>query len=157
MGAETIAYIALAAGAVASIDAADKQRSASHRSQDAQRKIAEVQRASNAEEAAKERRQQIREERVRRARVIQSSVNTGTNASSGEEGALGSLSTQLGSNIGFNLGKQMFGTEISIFSQQDANARGDLNNAQLQAQLGQMLFSAGMGFSGGGGKAATTG
>lgn len=108
--------------------------------QAAQRASQSEQRAANAAESARERRMQLREERVRKARVMQAAVNTGTEDSSGELGALGALSTQLATNIGTNLGRIQTADNLSIFSQQRADAQGQLFNAQRKQQTGQFIF-----------------
>lgn len=45
--------------------------------------------------AASERRQLLREERIRRARLLQGAQNTGTSGSSGEAGASGAITTNI--------------------------------------------------------------
>ncbi len=131
----------LAASLAVGVTAQQEAKSGAAASRRAQSKIASEQRASNASEAMRERRQQVREERVRRARVLQSAENTGTSGSSGEAGAIGSLATQLSANIGTNLGKIQTADNISLFSQQQANAQGRIQDAQFQGQLAQTLFS----------------
>ena len=106
------------------------------------------QKASNAAQAAAERRQQIREERVKRARILQSSEGTGVSGSSGETGAIGSLSTQLGSNIGFNLGMLDRAGNISDFSQNAADAMTNMNLATIRGQNATNIFSIGTKLSG---------
>lgn len=103
---------------------------------DYQVKAGNEQRAANASAAAKERRQQIREERIRRATILQSSENSDVQGSSGESGALGSLSTQLGSNIGFNLGQMQSANNISIFQQKAADWQAI---GQIAQQAGSMF------------------
>lgn len=92
------------------------------------------QKAANAAQAAEEQRQKIREERIKRARIEQAAFNTGTNASSGEAGALGSLSTQLGVNLGSNSAAVNRANTISNLNQQAADAAG---NAQIASAVGQ--------------------
>jgi hypothetical protein len=103
--------------------------------------------AQRAAEAANEKRKLIREGRVKKARILQASENTGTGDSSGEFGALGGMSTQLGTNLGFNAGTLMRGRQ----------AAGDLASAFKSDQEGQKaaatgaiassIFSAAGGFS----------
>lgn len=114
-----------------------------------QKKAQNAQRASQAAQAAQERRQQIREERIKRARVLQSAENSGTSGSSGEFGAVSSLSTQLNSNIGFNLGQQALGNEITTANQK---ASDSLFESNISGQLGNKLldFSGDLFSSGGG-------
>lgn len=136
MAAISTVVIAGAALAGAAVSASNQReaRNEARRAARNQERARQEQRASNAARAAQERRQQIREERVRRARILQSAENTGTSGSSGEIGALGSLATQLGSNIGFNLGEQQRGENISIFSQAAANANFNAFQAQSRGQ-----------------------
>ena len=103
--------------------------------------------AQRAAEAANEKRKLIREERVKRARILQAGENTGTGESSGEFGALGGMATQLGNSLGFNAGTLMRGRQ----------AAGDLASAFKSDQEGQKaaatgaiamsIFSAAGGFS----------
>lgn len=125
MGLELLA----AAAFVTSVYSAKQNR-------DYQVKSGNEQRASNAAAAAKERRQQIREERIRRATILQSSENSDVQGSSGESGALGSLSTQLGSNIGFNLGQEQSANNISLFQQHAADWQAI---GQIAQQAGSMF------------------
>ncbi len=144
MGLGVAGLVALSAafvGGAVVLDSMEDGRRARSQAAQAQRDTQKVQRANNAQDAARERRQLIREERVKRARVMQAAENTGTSESSGQLGAIGGLATQLGSNLGFNLGKQEFGEQFSIFAQARANAEGDLASAQYQGQIGQMLVN----------------
>lgn len=135
-------------GTATSMEAREDQKAANIASREAQARIAAEQKAQNSTESARERRQQIREERVRRARIMQAAANTGTSESSGEFGALGGLATQLGSNIGMNLGKLQSATNLSIFGQELADAQGGMMNANNKSQFGQSLFSTGMSIGG---------
>jgi len=110
-------------------------------SADEQRKARGIQEAGNAQAASNERRQQIREERVRRAKIMQSAQNTGTAASSGEFGAVGGLSTTLSSNIGSNLGAIQRGQEISTLNQNAADLNLGAQFAGFEAQNQQSMFS----------------
>lgn len=115
------------------------------------RKIQGEQRAANAASAASERRSQIREERVRRGRIMQSSENTGADGSSGEFGALGSLSTTLNNNIGYNLGRVAAGERTSGYAQNSADFMGRARdfsvaaqNNMVDAQQSDQLFGIGL-------------
>lgn len=103
-------------------------------------------RAQKQAEAANERRRQIREERVRRARIVQASENTGTGQSSGEVGVLGGMATQLGSNLGFNAGTIMRANNISTFGQQAFDANQSTAKAQATGAIASSIFSAAGGF-----------
>lgn len=105
-----------------------------------QEKVRGEQAALNAQQAANERRQQIREERIRRARVLAAAEGTGTEGSSGALGSVAGFATQLGANIGTNLG-QLFGTgRINQYSQQAANFGTAAMNAQSNQAAAQNLM-----------------
>lgn len=96
--------------------------------------------ALSAQRAAQERRQQVREERVMRGKLLQASQSSGTVASSGEMGAQANLATQLGANIGFNLGQIQGANAISIFNQNAANFQTQANNAISKGQSQSSIF-----------------
>jgi hypothetical protein len=131
-------------------EAQDQSLSLQRKAQGEQEKIQGEQRAQNAAQAAAERRTQIREERVRRARIMQSSENTGVSGSSGEFGALGALGVNLATNVGTNAGRVAAGGRISEYAQ---NASGFMsaaqdkgvqaNNFMQDAAMGDQLFSLG--------------
>ena len=137
MGVETaiilggLAVGATAAQMSAAEDAEDKQYAAAQE----QKKARQEQDAANASQAAAEKRRQIREERVKRARVLQSATSTGTTGSSGETGAVAGLSTQLGANLGANLGTLQTAQNISIFSQTSADLMTQANALQADSQF----------------------
>jgi len=106
------------------------------------------QQAQNSAQAASERRQQLREERVRRGKLMQAGVNTGTAYSSGEAGAAGGLSTQLSSNLGSNLGAVQAATNISNNSQEAATIMGNAENAARSNNVQASIWS-GVGSLGG--------
>lgn len=122
-----------AVGAVVGIAGGIEQRSNAKRAAEssaaaAARNQAE-QKANAAGKAANERRQQIREERIKAARIMQAGENSGTAGSSTESGALGGLSTQLGTNLGYNAG------QVASAGRQSANAQeaADFNFASQEA------------------------
>lgn len=128
----TIGLASLALTAVSTIsqmDAQDDARSAQQAANEQQRIAQQEQKAAQSAQAAAERRQQIREERIKRARIMQSSENTGVTASSGAAGAAGSLSTQLASNLGFNIGQRQAGENISTANQNAADFLSSANNS----------------------------
>lgn len=144
-----IGGISLEQGMEARADAKD----ASNKAADEQRKIQGEQKAQNAAQAAAERRKQVREERVRRARILQSSTDTGVAGGSGEFGALGALGTNLATGIGSNLGAIAAGERTSGYAQNAADFMGQANSARSDAeQAGQLtglslsIFSASGGF-----------
>lgn len=148
MGAAVI--LAAASLAVTAYSAVEQNKAAKEQAA-AQKKVSEETTASNTARQMAERRQQIREERVKRARILASSEASGTTGSSGEIGAVGSLNTQLGSNVGSNQSAIQSGQRISVFQQQAADAQldgqqagalGSLANAAIG--VGGSIFSSGV-------------
>lgn len=126
---------------------ASEAASARGEAQDAASKAAErdrlargEQRAGNAQQAAMERRQQIREERVRRSKLLQASQNTGTSGSSGEIGAVGALSTSLSSNIGQNLGSLQRSETVSELAQQSSDFKSAAQSSLTDAANAESIF-----------------
>lgn len=77
--------------------------------------------ASQQNEAAASRRKAIREARIRRAMILQSSENTGSGSSSGALGAASVIGTNLGSNNAQSLGQTAAATGINARTQRAAN------------------------------------
>lgn len=119
---------------------AEEAKSAASRAQQEQSKISSEQRAQNAAQQAAERRAQIREERVRRGRIMQSAQGTGVMGSSAEAGALGTLGTNLNVNMGANAGKAAAGDRISAYAQNAATFMGQSQQAAYDAQQNSKLF-----------------
>lgn len=119
-----------------------------------QRKVQNEQKALNFQAQAQERRNQVREERVRRSKLLQASENSGTADSSGEYGAMGSLATQLSSNLGINAGRAQAGSNIGGYLQNAADfglaaqqASQSAQNADAIAGWAGSIFNASGGFS----------
>lgn len=136
------------AAAVSTIASVSAQKDAKGRARDAaasEDRARAEQKALAAGKAMNEQRQQIREERVRRARILQSAENTGVSESSGEAGAVGSLSTNLGTNLGFNAGALASAGRQGFFLQDAANssraAQNDLNRASNWQRAGSLAIS----------------
>lgn len=152
--------LAVASLAVSAVSASNQAGAQADAKKDAKRALAEQararseQQAENSAKAAQERRQQLREERIKKAKIIQSSENTGVSMSSGESGSVGSLNTQVGTNIGRNLGSLQTSENISQANQNAAdfmsssqNHMSDYNTWGLVGSLGQSVFSAAGGFN----------
>jgi len=126
-------------GTAASMQAAENMEDAQYAAAQEQKKVQREQTASNAAQAAAERR------RVARARVLQTGAATGTVGSSGELGAIGSLATQFSSNIGSNLGSLQTANNISIFSQTAADFNSQAGalgqQSQMYGQIASMALS----------------
>lgn len=84
-------------------------------------------------------RQQIREERIRRAQILQSSENTGVSGSSGALGATSALQTSLGSNLASASRQANAARAITGVQQEAADLR---ISAAETLQTGKLLSSA---------------
>lgn len=144
MGLELIIAAASAVTGVVSLvqgaEARSDARRDAKRAADEEKKIQAETKAQQAQRAAEERRAQIREERVRRARILAGAESSGASGSSGEFGALGALATNLGSNIGSNLGILAAGERTSGYAQAAADFRGSADNSLSKAQQSDQLF-----------------
>lgn len=144
----TLAIIGLgvtAAGMVMQNNAQNRAQRQSEQAANEQRQGRAVSAAQAAQQAGAERRQQIREERIKRAQIENSAELTGTSGSSAEIGATGGMATTLGSNLGTNTGARQAGQMITGFSQRaaDFNSAAQRSSGQA-AQWGQV---AGLGSS----------
>jgi hypothetical protein len=146
MGLDPITWAVIASAVVGTasyVDAKEargEQKASMQAQAKVQGQIQSEQKASNVAAAANERRQQIREARVRRSRVMQTSSNTGTTGSSGEVGALGSLSTGLSSNIGSNLGQIETANRVTELGQTAADFGTAANIAGVNVQDATSMF-----------------
>lgn len=144
MGIETaIAAVTLIGGVASAEKARSQQRSAARDERRARRE----QQAMQAAQAARERRQQVREERIRRGQILQASQTSGVAGSSGQIGATSSLSSQLGTNLGFNAGMIRGANRISAFGQSAADSMGRAQTWGQVSQFGMMGFQAVGGFN----------
>lgn len=145
LATSTIALIGLAvsaggliAGQAQARNSRDMQRQAASEADKARAEES----AQNTRTAAQERRQQIREERIKRAQIMNQAALTGTANSSGEVGALGGMSQELGSNMGMNQGSILRGQRIGGFLQNQADfmseAQTYANRSGTYKQLGQL-------------------
>jgi len=148
-----IGVLASVAGVVQQQQAQAEAKSDQKKAEAEQRKARDEQKAQQAAQSAQERRAQIREERVRRARIVQSSENTGVGTSSGSSGATGDLATTLGANLGYNIGQTAASGRISDLNQSAADfmssSQSHINTANNWGQvgsIGQSIFGAAGGF-----------
>jgi len=129
MGVEVAALVLTAYGTAKSIQAQDAAAS--------DRRKAAKQTAKQRELAAQEqRRQKAREERVRRAQIIQSAASTGTTGSSGELGAIGSIGTQFQAGAGFAANQAALGASASSYLQRASDRDTSAGMFGLVADLG---------------------
>lgn len=142
-----VSGIALAIAAVSAkigYDARQDAKEANRAAAAEQKKARGEVNAVNASKQAQEKRAAIREERVRRGKILQASANTGTSASSGALGAEGGLSTQLSSNLAINAGMAAAGQRIGVYEQNAADFNLAAQEAALQAQNADSIFSTSM-------------
>lgn len=154
--ATTLAWVGLAISAGSAAVSYTQQRKAgkdAERSAQEQRKARAEQSAMQTQQFQNERRQQLREERIRRAQIMNSAAQTGTAGGSGEMGALGALSTNLGANMGQNQSMLQSGQLITGFNQRAADfssmAQSHNNKASMWGNiggLGQNMFNQAGGF-----------
>jgi len=130
-----ISTIIAAAALTATVYSVTEQKKQAGKQADAQNKIRNEDIASNKAKQMAERRQQIREERIKRSRVLAASEASGTVGSSGEAGAIGSMNTQLGSNVGTNQSMIQSGQRVSVFAQDAASAQLAGQQAGMFGQL----------------------
>ncbi len=124
------AFAVAAVGTGYSIYAGERANKAQRRATRAQRRIADMQ-------AARQKREAIRSARISYANAQQAAANQGVSSSSGSEGGLSSISSQLQSNLSF-LDKGGFFSDL---------ASSELGRAQAfsnQAQLGGAIAGLGM-------------
>lgn len=136
-----VAAVVAVAATVASISAQQDAKEAAGKSAEEQRKARQEQAAEQARQQADEKRKMVREERVRRGRLLQASENTGTTGSSGELGALGSLSTQLSANTGANAGMKRTGEAITGYNQAAADFSFEAQQSMADARMFQDIGS----------------
>lgn len=107
-------------GAVASNNASNQAAAA----QTEANKVSAAQSTINSQEDV---RQKVREERIRRAQIISAATSQGSDASSGEGGAIGSLETNFGTLTSASQGQSNSNSFINRFNQEatDASERGN--------------------------------
>lgn len=112
-------------------------------------------------EARRERREQLREARLRRAQVLSAAANAGALGASTVESGLGGIQTQFGANIGRINVAQGFGQAISTQNEIAAAQQSEINRLEGRSnvvaaqgqifnsigQLGQSIFNTAGGFT----------
>jgi len=128
-----IALIAAAVGGTAA--GMEESRKSASQQKDANEQQMNAQKAADADM----RRQKFREERVKRAQILQFAEGTGASASSGVEGATSSLGTQVGSSVAFQFGQQQAAQDIGAKRQDAADSAF---KSQLFGTVGNLATSA---------------
>lgn len=134
MGVEVaIAVVSLATVAAGAYEQSRQAKSAAKDRKEAGR----VAQAEQAAQMNQSRRAQVREERVRRAQVLQSAQNTGVSQSSGELGATSALGSLIGGNLA-GMNRQ----------QNTASAIGNLGQSAADAEIKGATWGAVSGVAG---------
>lgn len=133
------AAVAFVAGTAITIDA-------NKASQRASKRAAETKTASQKNADAAALRQQAREARRERAKIVQISENLGTSGSSGEIGATGSISGQVASSFANVSSQQMAAAGITAEQNKAADANLKAGYGQVLSSVGSQAFSATGGF-----------
>lgn len=141
MGLTLAGYAYLASAAATAVQYKESGKAAAA-SKEAQQK----QEATEQVALAESRRQQIRQERVRRAEIMQRAETLGVGGASGEAGALGSLSTQTGASLAFQTGQGEAAKGISESLQKAADFKTSAANAGAAANLSSTIFTEAGGF-----------
>ena len=112
----TTALIFSAVGAIGSVVSQQKSYKAQRKAKRVQSRMADLQ-------AQRERQNQIREERIRRAQIEAGAEATGAGDTSSAIGSQGSLRTQLGANLSFINTTQQLGKQASGYLDQAAQSQ----------------------------------
>lgn len=106
-----------------------------------QKKAQEQQTATEQIKLAASRRQQIREERIRRAQILQKAETLGVGTGSGVSGATGALGTTTAANLGAQFGEGVAVSSINQNLQKAADFRTDAAGWQAASNLSLNIFS----------------
>jgi len=106
----------------------------------AQRETQNIQLGQSAVASKENRRQLMREERIRRARIMQGSENAGGAGSSGEAGAMGAITTNVGGQIAASSGESRANAGINQWQQKAL----DFDNKARQALAWGEVFQGGI-------------
>lgn len=135
--------VVAAAGTAASVVSGNQARAQSRHTADLQQQAQDATTAQNRQEQLEAQRQQIREARVRQARIENSAVNAGSNGSSGALGADSAIATNLSNNLGIQQGRVATADTLSNLGQLAANSNSDMQSDLAGVQLGQAFTSLG--------------
>ena len=129
--------------------AAKKQAKQLRIKEAAEREANRVDKKKNALKVQREKVASLREARIKRAQIVQSSVNAGAmyGGTSSATGATGSIASQYGQNTGMLNQFEGFGDRLSALSQQSADALSKYNRigAKQAAFAGMMKGIGGIG------------
>jgi len=91
--------------------------------------------------AARTRAATIREGRIKRAQILASATTQGAGGSSGVAGGVGSLQTQVATQVGGTFQAQAMGADISSHLEAAASAQSGAATAQAVSSIGSTIFS----------------
>ena len=145
MGIELIFGIAsLAVGVISGVNqmnsanetkkATDKAVKKEKEAVKAKKEVNKIQTAQQTITGLEERRQKIREERVRRAAMLSASEAVGGSGSSGESGAASALSTNLASLVGFQQGATKANQGMNKYEQKALDLGTESNSIMAMAR-----------------------
>ena len=136
------AYASAAIGAASTVYNVQQQKKAGAAQEEAQ----DISTAQQKSVDLANRRQQIREERIRRAQIEQAAANQGAGGSSGEAGAISAIGSQVGSNIASISQGQKAAEGIGNAMSAAAGSTQRAQVAQGVANLSGTIFQASGGF-----------
>jgi len=142
MGLETLALGSLGLSLGSTVASVLSGKEAAEEEQ----KAREQQAAGEKIQLAESRRQQIRQERVRRSQILQRAENLGVGKSSGETGAVGSLATQTAGALGFQFGQGKVAEAVTRSLSKASEASTDASTFAAVAGLSNTIFSQSGGF-----------
>lgn len=157
MGADPISITIAAVVAASTVNGIITQKGATEDAAKAQRKAASTAQNERMNRDLETKRQQLRQERVRRAQIQQSSQNTGVAASSGQIGAESAINTQVGQNISNITSEQQANLAIGYYQQKASDAQVRAQSGQQFTQLAMTGLSLYSGFGAAGAAAANPG
>jgi hypothetical protein len=119
-----------------------------YKSQQASEEAARERKRASAKQTAREkiklaasRRQQIREERIRRAQILQRAESLGVGSSSGAAGSTAAVSTTTASNLATQFGEGVAVTSISQNLQKAADLETSARNWGAISDLSMSIFT----------------
>lgn len=119
-----------AASALLSAKAQDEAQGEARKARNQRQRIADI-------KAKRERTELIRQSRIARAQQIAGGVATGVTGSSGQTGALASISSQTAANVSFLDTTQSLGKQANIFEGKSIAASG---RANLYSSIGDVAY-----------------
>lgn len=142
---EPVTAITIASGVLQGVSTI-KQMGASGKANDAQNKAMDIQRRADELKQNRERRQVIREARIKRAMIEQGGANQGATTSSAVTGGAAGITSQASGNLSFldNMGSMNQATTRSLT--QANNYTQEAAEFGAMASLGNTVFSSAGGF-----------